>query len=332
MLVKQSLADSARRSVWLEQLFSNAGTAHDSVAALWERRSELAHKMGLESPDVIERACPQSEVVADAWLRKSEGTAREVCPPVLSELFEVALARDAADGWPARLTLRSLGEILRADELFAGLSLDPGRFPEPLGGASFLRGFARLGAAFAEAAAPRHQPFVIAHDPYGLERRRSGALFGLLPLSLPFLKKNLGLSPQRAKEHRRALARSALIESRLLALRLLLRKSALRSRTRLSEDYRELVARTFGFDVPKEAAGTLIRLHIDDDQRFSGLLLGVARDAELVAKHDDDYFRNPRAIEQLRGEAELSPRVAVGREELESCVALLATRLNEALV
>ena len=62
--------------------------------------------------------------------------------------------------------------------------------------------------------------------------------------------------------------------------------------------------------------GALVRLHVDTPQRFAGLLLAATQVAELTQEHDADWFRNPRAIEQVRAEASVPPPVRVSPELL----------------
>jgi hypothetical protein len=45
-----------------------------------------------------------------------------------------------------------------------------------------------------------------------------------------------------------------------------------------------------------------IRVRPRDSQRFAGALLAASRHETLVQTHDEDWFRNPRAIAELRAE------------------------------
>jgi len=49
-------------------------------------------------------------------------------------------------------------------------------------------------------------------------------------------------------------------------------------------------------------AGAFIRVSPRDSQRFAGALLAARRHESLVQAHDEDWFRNPRAIAELRAE------------------------------
>jgi len=69
----------------------------------------------------------------------------------------------------------------------------------------------------------------------------------------------------------------------------------------------EHLARAFRIAARPDAAGALFRPHADDQQRFAGLLLAGAEAARMREHHEEDWYRNPRAVEQLRDEAHLSP-------------------------
>jgi hypothetical protein len=72
-------------------------------------------------------------------------------------------------------------------------------------------------------------------------------------------------------------------------------------------------------------------LHLDDGQRFAGLLLAPLRARELTESHDEDWFRNPRGVDQLRSEAALPPQCEVSPEELRAGAAALHRTLLDAL-
>jgi hypothetical protein len=315
-MLSRSLHEPPRRNSWLQAFLDHAHAAAELVALLWERRQEIARRMGLAHPDAIESPCPGIGEVAAGWLASSAELAEQTRSQQLAALVTRAVGSEASEGWPTQLSPSSLQELLRNSELFRGLRLDPGPLPAAVGASSFLRALARVGAAWADAAAPSHQPFAIAHDPYGLRRRTHGALFSLLPLSRTFAKRRLGLGTTRATDHGRVVSRIVVLESRAAALRVLLRGRALHGRVALGEAFEEQVASVFGVHLPRHCAGVLWQLHADDAQRFAGLLLGAARSERLQEEHDEDWFRNPRAAEQLRAEAARSPECEVEASEL----------------
>jgi hypothetical protein len=330
--VLRALAEPSRRSAWLEGAVEAGADATSMAAALWERRLEVANRMGFDTPDGIELPASAIYAHAERWLERSQDWHDELVPAALDGLFDAALGRGAESGWPGRLSVRTTAELVDDGELFRGLRLDLGEVPAALGAASFVRTLARVGAAFVDAAAPAHQPFVIAHDPYGLRRRSHGALFGLLPGNAEFSRQRLGLGRGSVADHRRAIWRLVLVESRALALRVVFRRLALGGARSYVTGFEELVGRHFHAGLAgSRSAGVLWRLHDDDAQRLAGLLVASARTNQLVEAHDEDWFRNPRAIEQLRSEAELSPTVCVDESELAAGADELARSLAAGL-
>jgi hypothetical protein len=146
-----------------------------------------------------------------------------------------------------------------------------------------------------------------------------------------FARRALGLGGERLTTHRRAMAQAVLFESRAAALRVLCRAPALRGRSALREAFEEQIARAFRVHVRPDAAGALFRLHADDLQRFAGLLLAAGDAARLRERHEEDWYRNPRAVEQLRDEAKLSPERTTTEDALKVGADALATDLAAAL-
>jgi hypothetical protein len=188
--------------------------------------------------------------------------------------------------------------------------------PGALVPASFLRALARVGAAWVDGLAPTDQPFVVAHDPYGLGRRVVGALFGTLPLNPEFARRRLSMAAHASSGYLRVLGRVVLVEARKAALSVLLRAALLRQGGDAAEELPPLSQQALGVSLRPEWCGALIRLHVDTPQRFAGILLAASRVTELIQQHDSDWFRNPRAIEQVRAETSMPPKVRVDREAL----------------
>jgi hypothetical protein len=306
-LLLRALSEPQRRAAWLGSFESVCAPLGEAVGRLWERRQEVAARMGLESPDVIESPGADVASAASAWLDRTADLLEGPNRMTLANVVDAALGERAREGWPRALTPLSLLDFFRGSDLFRDVDMDPGELPAAVAPASFLRALRRVGAAWVDATAPANQPFVIAHDPHGLRRRTVGALFGALPWSSPFARRALGLSGARLAEHRRALGVTVLIATRADALRVVCRASALASHRAFQETFEEQVARAFRVPVKPDAAGALFRIHADDLQRFAGVLLAGVQAKALIEKHEEDWYRNPRAIEQLRDEARLSP-------------------------
>jgi hypothetical protein len=320
-LMQRALSDSERRSAWLSALFASAGELSERGALLWLRRAELAERAGLSSPDEIELASPAVYEIAELWLSRTRDLAESELPVRdLGKLIDVGLGHEAREGWPARISPRAIEQLFSGSRLLEGLDLDPGQLPATLAPASFLRALRRVGAAFSEATAPRRQPFALANDPYGLRRCELGALFALLPVLPAFAKTKLALGRDRARRHVRALGLTLLIESRLLALKVLLRPAALAGKSAMSEALEAGIERALGAGIAGVLPHAFVRLRTDDSQRFAGALRAPARHEVLVDEHDEDWFLNPRATDQLRAEAALTPAFELERAELERCI------------
>ncbi len=329
-LLGHALRDAPRRPALLDVLLDRGDALRDAGSRLHELRAELPTFAGrtaksLEQPDAPAIATD----AARALLAASADAQYSLELRNLADVLEQGLAIQAADGWPRQLSLRTLNELLGSRDWLSGLRLDAGELPAPLSAASFARGFLRLGAAWSEALAPASQPFCIARDPFGLARAQSGALFASLTTSPPFLRRQLGLGKERVAGHARALSRSALAFARQLALRVLLEEPALAGPRALTEAFSELGTQAFGFEPPPRAAGLLFRPRLGDAQRLCGLLLAADQLARLVDEHDDDWYRNPRAIEQLRAEARVPPPLTADKDALERGVRAFAAHVSE---
>ena len=165
-----------------------------------------------------------------------------------------------------------------------------------------MRALAEVGRAISDAASALRSPFVLATDVFDLPRHSLGALLGALPLSPTFARHRLGLGPSRVRDQQRTLARALLAEQRVAAFRVLVRELLCGSEQRLRSELPEASERALGFELPADLAGVFIRVRPRDSQRFTGALLAAARYDSLVQNHDEDWFRNPRAIAELRAE------------------------------
>jgi hypothetical protein len=311
-------------------LWQRGDDLRDAGSRLYELRAAQP-TFGGKSRAELEQPCAQLLEQARSFLASSADAYGSLELYRTEDLLERALAPAADDGWPRQLSLRTLHDLLGNADWLSGLKLDVGELPAPISAASFLRGFAHLGAAWSDALAPTQQPYSVAHDAFGLMRAMRGALFAGVPQSAPFLRRQLSLGKERSFEHGRALAASTLIFARMLALRTLQADAALRGPAALREVFLEEGTQVLGFEPPPQAAGLLLRPRLGDAQRFAGLLLAAARSEELADEHDDDWFRNPRAIDELRSEARLPPAVTCTVDALEhgarALLASIASRL-----
>ncbi|MDF3070914.1 MAG: Chromosome partition protein smc [Polyangiaceae bacterium] len=328
-LLGHALRDGARRPALLDVMLDRGGALRDAGARFYELRAELPTFAGRSRSDLEQPGGSVVVEAARALLTSSADAQQSLELRSLSDVLTQGLATDANDGWPRQLSLRTLNELMGSRDWLSGLRLDAAGLPAPLSAASFARGMLTLGAAWAESLAPASQPFSLSRDPFGLVRAQYGALFASLTTSPPFLRRQLGLGKERVVRHARALSRSALLFVRQLALRALLDEPALSGPGTLTEAFSELGTRTFGFEPPPRGAGLLFRPRLGDAQRFAGVLLAAEQTERLVQEHDEDWFRNPRAIEQLRAETRVPPAITTDKETLERGARALTTRLSE---
>lgn len=131
-----------------------------------------------------------------------------------------------------------------------------------------------------------------------------------------FAKRALGLGSARADELCREMATCFLVESRVTAVRILLRNAALASESEYATQFEELSEEHLGLSHPRSLLGTFATLRVDDPQRIVSLPLSLARSITLRDTHDEDWYRNPRACEQLRDELARPPETSVDQTQL----------------
>jgi hypothetical protein len=306
-LLQRSLARPRERAAYLRGYFANSGDVSELVTRLWEERQMFAEQLGV-SLDSFEVADDAILPAARLFLAETQSAHDTLNVHDPETWLSVALAESADEGWPARLTPRTLTDLLADSTWFHGLRLAPFTLPRAHGPSSFLLALTELGRALADAATSARSPFVLARDVFDLQRQRVGALLGALPVSAAFATRRLGLSSNRVRDHLRALARTLLVDARVSAFRVVLRALLASGPGALRRELAEASHSALGFELPVHVAGAFIRVRPRDSQRFAGILLSAQRHEILIQAHDDDWFRNPRAIRELRAElGELGP-------------------------
>lgn len=300
-MFRLSLARPRERAAYLRSYFAAGGELGELVRRLWEERQQFAESLGT-SLDSWEVADPALSPAAGAFVAETRGAFETLGVYEPAQLVTILLAESAAEGWPARLTPRTTFDLLGDPTWTHGLRVRPFAVPEARGASSFSLGLTQAGRAICDAANALRSPFVLATDVFDLRRHTLGALLGMLPLSAAFATRRLGLGPSRVPDQQRALARAALANLRVAAFRVLLRDLLRGSASRLRSELPELSTSALGFELPFELAGVFIRVRPRDSQRFAGALLAARRYERLIEAHDEDWFRNPRAIAELRAE------------------------------
>ena len=314
-----ALADTkGARSAWLRALVSSGQETRAFELRRVEQRDELLGALGGAPADSVELPLPDIALHARTFLERTDGAFHELGAKDPPGLVELALGRGSIASWPSRLTARSIAGFFDESKWLAHATFDLDELPKALGAASFVRGLAAFGAALRTALAGASLPFALAHDPFDLAGSTHGALFALVPLGESFAKRKLEVARARLADHRRHVSRVLLVGARVLALRTMLRDPTHRGKEALVREYPELVFRCLGVELGAEAATLLFRSRVSDPTRFAGLLLGAERARRLEDVHDEDWYRNPRAVDELRETARLAVERKASSDALEA--------------
>jgi hypothetical protein len=239
---------------------------------------------------------------AEVVLARTEALAADLLPRGLDELVHVAMAAAAAEGWPPRVLPRWVADVVRPSGLLDGLRFDLALRIPALGPMSFARALGTLGVAVLAAGRPPTMPLPLHQLPDGTRRHERFALYAGVAVEPAFARRVLGHGRERAREHGRAMAVGALAWLRLSALAVVLQHALGGGRAAAREGFAEVGARVFGEPPPASLLGVLPGLSAHAGARLCGALLSLPRRAELVSRHDEDWFVNPRAAEELRHE------------------------------
>ena len=231
--------------------------------------------------------------------------------PGAAAMLHAAVARDAGDGWPARLAPRWLEELFGAGT--RGLALALPVLPRTLGASSFARALALFGYAFRVASAQGTMPFALASDPWFVGAHRLAFVFGALAADPEFGVRSLGLGRRIADRQARILARTALLEARVGAARVVLGGE---ESTSLG-DFGGIGERLFGAPLDRRFHGVWPAPRADEQARWLALLLAPALRGALREGFDADWFRNPRAWAHLRSQGAGPAFEAVDETSLE---------------
>jgi|GEM_PF-980131 len=214
--------------------------------------------------------------------------------------IHASLARDASEGWPARLSVRWLEDVFgglvpRAVRVNAERVLKP--FAAPLGGASFLRAAVAWGVAWRKVQPASTMPFALAADPYPALAWRLGYALANAVASPAFQQRALGLSLRRAKAQSRSLRVALFMGARMVALRTFFEATldSARGSGVPPALFEEMTARVFRAPLPDALRDAWPSTDACDAARLLGLLRTLAFAHDLTQRFDDDWYRNPKA-------------------------------------
>lgn len=320
-LLRRVLAETSegRRALFARALALGAGAVSEAARMLAERRAEATALLRATEADLKQIPCDPKESVgalAEELLRGTEGLLPT--DERWHETLVEGLGRDAAEGWPGKLTTRWIDDLFRATGLLQGVTLDAGPLPMALGGTSFTRALATFGAAFAEATLADGAPFVLARKPYDLRVARRSSLFASLTFDPVFFARALNLGRARARTQARLMTRALVRSIRIDAARVLLRDVAFEEPRSAARRFEEVTARALGVPLPVSLLGALPALAPGDATRLMGHALAALDRLRLMHDYDDDWFRSPHAARALREEQAVLPAAAeTTRDELE---------------
>ncbi len=325
---------SAEAALWVDSVLE-AGPGLAAVARRRaERRVEVARRLGLShpwsalvptEPAALRRAASRFLAATDDLSRASwkETLGRDM---TMAGVLHAAVGRDAPEGWPARLTPRWLEDVFGV--AVRGLRIDLPALPAAMGAASFARALGIFGFAYGVAVAPPSMPFALAHDPAFVDAHRLAFVLGALASDPAWQVRVLGIAERAAHAQSRLMARGALLEARMHAVRLLLGDDTAFAPRELFD---ELGVRLFGAALPAQLAGAWPRARDDEAARFAALLEARGFAVGVRDRFDFDWYRNPRAWDDLRApRAPGAPRSA-DAAVLEGQVDGLARAFDEVL-
>jgi hypothetical protein len=298
------------------------------------RRVEVARRLGGEHPWAPLAPIGRMELrdLAARLLDATEDLSRAVWKDALGEqagvagVLHAAVAREAGEGWPARLTMQWLDEAFGAG--LRGLHIEPSPLPSALGASSFARALCAFGFAMRVASTPSSMPFALSREPAFVAAHRLGFVFGALAANPVWQGRVLGVGRRVAFAQSRVLARSALLDARLHAARVLLGdEAALAPRDRFDE----VGARLFVRGLDPRFRGAWPGAREDEPARFIALLESGPFADSLRDRFDSDWFRNPRAWAHLRAGGVAPAREPVDTPALAAHVDGLARAFEGAL-
>jgi hypothetical protein len=283
------------------------------AARVAERRGEVAKRLQLTHPwePIVGVATCDLRRAAARFLDATDDVSRSLrtehgeLGSGAAALLHSAVAREAGQGWPGRLTPRWLHETFGSGT--AGLELRLPTLPSAVGAGSFARALTMFGFALRIATASRSMQFAISHEPGFVGAHRLAFVFGSLVVDPDFYVRVLGDGRRTALAQARLLTATALMEARLHAARLLLGDDGFPP----PDLFEEITTRLFGLPLDPRFRGVWPRARDDEPARWLALLEARGLRESLRQRFDVDWFRNPRAWLDLRAQGALPAREAV---------------------
>ena len=320
--------------LWLQTAADAGPRLADIARTRAGKRLEIARRLGLAHPweAVVPAATGALRAAAERLLVATEDLSRATWKPVLRDgagpaaVLHAAVARDAPEGWPARLVARWLEETFGV--AVRGVRLQLPALPEALGAASFARAVGSLGFALRVASVARATPFALGFEPGGRAEHRLGFALAGLVATPAWQVRALGVGRRVADAQARVLARTLLLDARLEAARLLLTDDAAPAP---ADRFEELGERVLGAPLDARLRGAWPASRDDLPARWVARLEALPMVDGLRERFDDDWYRNPKAWAHVRAVSAVASREPVEAGALDSHVDALARAFERAL-
>jgi hypothetical protein len=302
---------------------------------VWARRGEVLRRLDNPWSHVCPVSAEDLRSHALAVLAATDDLARQTLRGrgTWVEALAFGVGQEGEVPWPRQLSARWLLEGFRGEAGWLDVpGLDLGPLPALAGGSSITRSLARLGARWADAAAPRDLPRALGSSPLGVERYEMGALLAGLARNADFLRRHFGLSQPEATRARRQQAEVGLVAWRLEAARSLLGLEAIGGDPRrLREAAEEHVGRALQASFPGHLALVLPRPRPTSPARLLGAASSQITADQLRDEQDEDWFRNPRAVHELRDRLSRAPSLTIDPKPLGAGIERLSRELMSCL-
>ncbi len=317
------------RATHLEGFIASAQQASDHAVhtLVWRLEREGDAYFAVDG-EVYEEE-PVALTLAKALVAATDDIASDLGGGLLDHAT-LALGLDATEGWPARLTFRWLSDVFAPGGLVAGLQ-PSFSLPQAWGAMSFARAMGLMGAAVLDASRPESMPFSIHKSPRGHRQHARRMLFAQVVTENDFARRVLGLGRDRVRTHQRHVSRALCHSLRFDALRVLVSHALLDGQAAGRERFREITDRHFGGAADPVLIGVFPRLRPADGPALVGAVTAFGNRRAIMERHDEDWYRNPHAIEMVRHENAAPTWAAPPREDVMRALGWLTSALEDAV-
>lgn len=298
-LSRRVLRDERRRP-WLQALARCSPQLSGAVRHHWQRREEVYQRLGGPTLDQAELPSAEAYDLASEALTLTQPLTQDASGLFASLQHAV---KPSALTFPAHLNGPTIAAWFRETRLLEAVRMRSFNWPQPIAATSFGLALDRFGQAWQRALMPRTQPFVVACDPLSLGEHTTGWLFTSLLSSPTFQRRHLEGSPTKQRDINRHWGLVGVHELRVRAVRVLTRQALLSDHRERPGLLTALGERAWGEPLPDDLVGVFPQLRADDAQRFYAVALGTSLNDAMVEAHDEDWYRNPRAVDELRANA-----------------------------